>query len=186
MKELKGIYQKYQESIVPDWIASKKSKSVMAVPRIMKVSVNMGLGAVKEDAKGFEQLVAEFTQIVGQKPIVTKAQRAISGFSVREGMNVGVKVTLRGKKMYAFLDKVFNYVLPRTRDFRGLPSDGFDGNGNYSFGLVDQMVFLEIDPNKVKRRHGMQVTIVTNTKDDTIAAQLLTAIGLPFAKKEEE
>ncbi len=185
MKEIKGIYQKYKEDVVPNWIEKKGSKSSMAVPRITKVAVNMGLGAVKEDAKALEQLVAEFTQIVGQKPLVTKAHRAIAGFNVREGMNVGVKVTLRGKKMYAFMEKVFNYVLPRTRDFRGLPRDGFDGNGNYSFGLVDQMVFLEIDPNKVKRRHGMQATIVTNTNDDTIAAQLLTDLGLPFAKEEE-
>ncbi len=184
MKDLNGLYYKYFNEVVPSFVAGGKYKTPMAIPKITKVTVNMGLGAVKESKNEFEELVKQLTQITAQKPVITKSRKSIAGFNVREGMNVGAKVTLRGKRMYNFLEKIFNYVLPRTRDFRGLPIRGFDGMGNYTFGLEDQMVFLELDPNKIKRRQGMQVCITTTAKTDAEAKELLVNLGLPLEKKE--
>ncbi|MCA9392118.1 50S ribosomal protein L5 [candidate division WWE3 bacterium] len=180
-----NIRTTYNDKFVPEYMASRNIKTTMAVPKIAKVSVSMGLGSVKENDKEREELVREFVQIVGQAAVVTKARKSIAGFNIREGMEIGVKATLRGRRMDNFLEKIFNYVLPRTRDFRGLPASGFDGNGNYSFGIDDQMIFLEIDPNKVRRRQGLQVTIVTTANTDEDAKELLLALGLPLQKEED-
>ncbi len=185
MKEIKSMQQKYKEEVVPRWLKEKGYTTEMAVPRITKVVINMGLGALKENQKEIDTYVEQLELIAGQKPVVRHAKQSIAGFNLREGMKIGAAVTLRGQRMYNFLEKVFNYVLPRTRDFRGLSAKGFDGHGNYSFGLDDQMLFLEIDPNKVKRRQGLQVTIVTTTDDDEKAKELLEELGLPLRKEEK-
>lgn len=185
MKELTGMRQKYQDQVRAELIKEGTFRSVMQVPKIEKVVVAMGLGSVKENEKEFDEIVGQLKAICGQKPVVSITKKSIAGFSVREGMRVGAKVTLRGQKMYNFLDKTVNYVLPRTRDFRGLSRNGFDGNGNYSFGFEDQMVFLELDPSKIKRRQGLQITIVTSAKSNAEAELLLEKLGMPFVKKEE-
>ncbi len=185
MKEIKPIQQKFKEDIQLEWIKQDQYSNPMAIPRVVKVVVNMGLGYTKDNEKDRNQAVEELRLITGQTPLRTTARKAISAFGIREGMEIGAKVTLRGNRMYQFLDKVFNFVLPQTRDFRGLPSSGFDGQGNYSFGLEDQMVFLEIDPNKTNRRRGLQITIVTNTNDDQEAEKLLRELGLPLQKGGE-
>jgi large subunit ribosomal protein L5 len=186
MKELTSIERKYKEQVLPKWMEEKSYKSVMAVPKLKKVVLNMGLGAFKEAQGEVDTYVEQLERIAGQKPVVTVAKQSIAGFNLREGMKVGAKVTLRGNRMYAFLEKVFNYVLPRTRDFQGLSPNGFDGHGNYSFGLEDQMLFLEIDPNKVRRRQGLQVTIDTSAQSDSEAKELLLELGLPLKKNDDE
>jgi len=175
----------YKETVAPGMLSSGMVKNIMAVPKIEKVIVNTGIGEIEENEEMIKHLFEQMTLITGQRPVIAKAKKSIAGFNVREGLPVGIRVTLRGERMYQFLDKVFNYVLPRTRDFQGLALSGFDGNGNYSFGLTEQLPFLEVDPNKVRRSFGLQVTIVTSTYDDTMARELLKGLGSPFEEENK-
>ncbi|MDR3765100.1 MAG: 50S ribosomal protein L5 [Acidobacteriota bacterium] len=154
--------------------------NIMAVPNLEKVVVNMGVGEATQNAKVLDPAVAELAQITGQKPVVTKAKKSIAAFKVREGMPIGCMVTLRGDRMYEFLDRLINVALPRVRDFRGVPTRSFDGRGNYTLGLKDQLIFPEIDYSKVEHQKGMNITIVTTAQSDEHARALLKAIGMPF------
>ena len=159
-------------------------KNVMQVPRINKVVLNIGLGSEQENAKSLEAAMADMTTITGQKPIMTKARTSIANFKLREGRIIGTKVTLRGDKMWAFLDRLLNAALPRVRDFRGVSPDAFDGRGNYTLGLKDQLIFPEIEYDKIDKLRGMEVTIVTTAKSDDHARLMLSALGMPFKKEE--
>ncbi|MEO9264526.1 MAG: 50S ribosomal protein L5 [Candidatus Baltobacteraceae bacterium] len=152
------------------------------IPKLEKVVVNMSVGEAITNSKALDAAVAELVAITGQKPVITKAKKSIAAFKLREGMNIGAKVTLRGERMYVFLDKLFNIVLPRIRDFRGLPAKSFDGRGNYNLGLREQLVFPEINFDKVDKARGMDITIVTTAKSDEEAAEFLSAMGLPIQK----
>jgi large subunit ribosomal protein L5 len=152
----------------------------MAAPRLEKVVVNMGVGEATQNAKVLDPAVAELAQITGQKPVITRAKKSIAAFKVREGMPIGCMVTLRGDRMYEFLDRLVNVALPRVRDFRGVPSRSFDGRGNYTLGLRDQLIFPEIDYSKVEHQKGMNITIVTTATSDEHGHALLKAIGMPF------
>ncbi len=152
----------------------------MQVPRLRKVVVSMGVGQAVQDPKLLDGAVADLAQITGQKPVITKAKKSISNFKIREGMKIGAKVTLRGAMMYEFLDRLFNIVLPRVRDFSGIPSKSFDGRGNFAMGLKEQLVFPEIDYDKIDRTRGMNIVIDTTAKTDEEARELLRALGLPF------
>jgi large subunit ribosomal protein L5 len=154
----------------------------MAVPKIEKVVLNMGMGEAIANAKILDTAVEELTTITGQKPVVTKAKKSIASFKLREGQSIGTMVTLRGEKMYEFLDRLINIALPRVRDFRGLPTKSFDGRGNYTLGVRDHLIFPEIDPVKVDKSKGMNITIVTTAKSDELARSLLRELGMPFAK----
>jgi large subunit ribosomal protein L5 len=156
--------------------------NVNEIPKFKKVVVNMSVGEAIANPKSLDAAVAELAAITGQKPIVTKAKKSIAAFKLREGMNIGAKVTLRGERMYVFLDKLFNVVLPRIRDFRGLPPKSFDGRGNYNLGLREQLVFPEINYDKVDKTRGMDITIVTSAKTDEEASEFLVAMGLPLQK----
>jgi len=158
-------------------------KNVMAVPRLEKVVVNMGVGEATQNAKVLDPAVAELQQVTGQKPVITKAKKSIAAFKVREGMPIGAMVTLRGDRMYEFLDRLMNVALPRVRDFRGVSTKSFDGRGNYTLGLHDQLIFPEIDYAKVEKLKGMNVTIVTTAKTDDHARALLKQIGMPFRQQ---
>jgi large subunit ribosomal protein L5 len=154
----------------------------MAVPKVEKVVLNMGMGEAISNAKLLDTAVDELTTITGQKPVVTKAKKSIASFKLREGQSIGTMVTLRGEKMYEFLDRLINIALPRVRDFRGVPTKSFDGRGNYTLGIRDHLIFPEIDPVKVDKSKGMNITIVTTAKSDEQARSLLRELGLPFAK----
>lgn len=154
----------------------------MAVPKIEKVVLNMGMGEAISNAKLLDTAVEELTTITGQKPVVTKAKKSIASFKLREGQSIGTMVTLRGEKMYEFLDRLINIALPRVRDFRGVPTKSFDGRGNYTLGVRDHLIFPEIDAGKVDKSKGMNITIVTTAKNDEQARSLLRELGLPFAK----
>ena len=154
--------------------------NVMQVPRPVKVVVNMGVGEAIREARLLDGAVRDLTQITGQKPLVTKAKKSIAGFKLREGMSIGAKVTLRGDRMWEFLDRLLSVVLPRIRDFRGLAPKGFDGHGNYTFGLTEQLVFPEIDYDKIEKVRGMDITLVTTATDDEQGRALLRALGFPF------
>jgi large subunit ribosomal protein L5 len=154
----------------------------MAVPKIEKVVLNMGMGEAIANAKILDTAVEELTTITGQKPVITKAKKSIASFKLREGQSIGTMVTLRGEKMYEFLDRLINIALPRVRDFRGVPTKSFDGRGNYTLGVRDHLIFPEIDAGKVDKSKGMNITIVTTAKDDEQARSLLRELGLPFAK----
>ena len=157
-------------------------KNPMAVPKIEKVVLNMGMGEAISNAKLLDTAVEELSTITGQKPVVTKAKKSIASFKLREGQSIGTMVTLRGEKMYEFLDRLINIALPRVRDFRGVPTKSFDGRGNYTLGVRDHLIFPEIDAGKVDKSKGMNITIVTTAKDDEQARSLLRELGLPFAK----
>jgi large subunit ribosomal protein L5 len=157
-------------------------KNVHQIPKLEKVVINMSVGEAITNPKALDSAVSELVAITGQKPVVTKAKKSIAAFKLREGMNIGAKVTLRGERMYVFLDKLFNIVLPRIRDFRGLPPKSFDGRGNYNLGLREQLVFPEINFDKVDKTRGMDITIVTTAKSDEEASEFLTAMGLPLQK----
>ncbi|HEX3071690.1 MAG TPA: 50S ribosomal protein L5 [Thermoanaerobaculia bacterium] len=157
-------------------------KNPMAVPKVEKVVLNMGMGEAISNAKILDSAVDELGQITGQKPIITKAKKSIASFKLREGQAIGAMVTLRGEKMYEFLDRLISTALPRVRDFRGVPSKSFDGRGNYTLGIRDHLIFPEIDITKVDKSKGMNITIVTNAKDDDQARFLLRELGLPFTK----
>ncbi len=172
----------YREKIVPALMREFNYKSVMAVPRLEKVTINMGLGEATQNPKILDGAVRELAQITGQRPVVTKAKKSVSAFKLREGMSIGCMVTLRGDRMYEFLDRLFNIALPRVRDFRGLSTKSFDGRGNYTLGIRDQLIFPEIDYNKVDKLKGMNVCITTTAETDAEALSLLQQLGMPFAR----
>ena len=174
------LYERLKKEIVPKLMRELGYKNVMQVPKVEKVVVNVGLGEMKEDPKVMEGCIRDIALITGQRPVITRAKRSISDFKITKGDPVGCKVTLRGLRAYVFLEKLFNLVLPKTRDFRGLPSAGFDGRGNYSLGLDEQLVFPEIKYDEVEKVHGMDITIVTTAKTDREAYYLLKELGMPF------
>ncbi|MEY2503256.1 MAG: large subunit ribosomal protein [Verrucomicrobiota bacterium] len=176
---LKELYQTEVRKKIQDQFGIKNP---MAVPKIEKVVLNMGMGEAISNAKILDSAVDELGQITGQKPIITKAKKSIASFKLREGQAIGAMVTLRGEKMYEFLDRLISTALPRVRDFRGVPSKSFDGRGNYTLGVRDHLIFPEIDITKVDKSKGMNITIVTNAKDDDQARFLLRELGLPFTK----
>jgi len=176
------LKDKYFDQVVPEMMKKFKYKSVMAVPRLIKVIINMGLGSASKDSKIMDEAIKEIAAISGQKPIVTKAKKSISNFGLRKDMPVGCKVTLRSKRMYEFLDKFINVATARIRDFRGVPSDAFDGRGNYTIGLKEQLIFPEIDFDQVTTTLGMNITIVTSARNDEEGQSLLKMIGMPFKK----
>jgi len=174
------LRDRFQKEIAPALQKELELKNPMAVPRLHKIVVNMGVGEATQNAKVLDPAVAELGQITGQKPVVTKAKKSIAAFKVREGQSIGAMVTLRGDRMYEFLDRLINVVLPRVRDFRGVSTKSFDGRGNYTLGLRDQLIFPEIDYAKVDKLKGMNVTIVTTAKSDNEARALLRSFGMPF------
>jgi large subunit ribosomal protein L5 len=176
------LKEKYKEQVRKQLQEKFAYKNVNQIPKLEKVVINMSLTEAITNAKALDAAVAELVAITGQKPVITKAKKSIAAFKLREGMNVGAKVTLRGERMYVFLDKLFNIVLPRIRDFRGLPPKSFDGRGNYNMGLKEQLVFPEINFDKVDKARGMDITIVTTAKSDEEASEFLTAMGLPLQK----
>ena len=172
----------YKDEIVDAMIKKFGYKNIMEVPKLDKVVINMGVGEAKENAKVLESAVRDLEIITGQKPIVTKAKKSIANFKIREGMSIGCKVTLRGEKMYDFLDRLVNLALPRVRDFRGVNPNSFDGRGNYSLGIKEQLIFPEIEYDKVDKVRGMDVICVTTAKTDEEARELLRLFNMPFAK----
>jgi large subunit ribosomal protein L5 len=174
------LKQHYKKSVVPALVKEFGYKNVMAVPKVEKVSVNIGLGEATQNAKLMDGAVNELGQIAGQKPVVTKAKKSIAAFKLREGMSIGAMVTLRGDRMYEFLDRLMNVALPRVRDFRGVSSKSFDGRGNYTLGVRDQLIFPEIDYNKVEKVKGMNISITTSAKTDAEGLALLRHMGMPF------
>jgi large subunit ribosomal protein L5 len=176
------LKNKYKTEVVPALVKKFNYTSTMQVPRIEKIVVNIGVGDASSNAKFIEDSVKELTQITGQKPVITKAKKSIATFKIREGMNIGCKVTLRGQKMFDFYDKLISVALPRTRDFRGISKTGFDGRGNYTLGVREQLIFPEINYEQVSRVRGMDVIIVTTAKSDEEARELLAALGTPFQK----
>ncbi len=176
------LKEKYLKEVVPAMQAKFKYKSPMEVPKLEKVVINMGVGDVKENPKAIDSAAKDLAIITGQKPIITKAKKSISNFKLRKGMSIGCKVTLRGTRMYNFVDKLFNVALPRVRDFRGVSPNSFDGRGNYSLGLREQLIFPEIEYDKVEKVRGMDVTFVTTAKTDEEARELLKLLGMPFSQ----
>lgn len=179
MNRLKEYYQK---EVVPALMKSLGLDNVMQVPKIQKVVVNIGLGEALDNPKALEAASADLMAITGQKPVITKARRSIAAFKLREGRAIGAKVTLRGERMWSFLDRLMNVALPRVRDFRGVSRDAFDGRGNYTLGLREQLIFPEIEYDKIDKIRGMEITIVTTAKSDDHAAALLEMLGMPFRK----
>jgi len=171
---------KYKDVVADELMKSQGYSSKMQVPAIKKIVLNLCV-SVNYDRDTLTALADDLGKITGQKPVITKAKKSVSNFKLREGMSIGAKVTLRGNRMYEFMDRLVNVALPRIRDFRGLPGSSFDGQGNYSMGLQEQTVFPEIDPDRVKHTHGMDITFVTSAKEDGEAKELLTMMGMPFA-----
>ena len=176
------LREKYTTDVVPAMQEKFGYKNIMEVPKLEKVVVNMGLGDCKDNAKGLEAAVGDLAQITGQAPLVTKAKKSVANFKVREGQNVGAKVTLRQEKMYEFIDKLFNVALPRVRDFQGLSNKSFDGRGNYACGVKEQLIFPEIDYDKIDQIRGMDIMFVTTAKTDEEAHELLRLLGLPYSR----
>ncbi len=174
------LKEQYEKEVVPALMKKFNYKSVMEVPKLDKIVINIGLGDVKENPKDLENAMKELAQITGQKPIVTKSKKAIAAFKLRAGVPIGCKVTLRKGKMYDFANKLFNVALPRVRDFRGVPSNSFDGRGNYSMGIKEQLIFPEIEYEKVDKVRGMDIIFVTTAKSDEEAKELLKLLGMPF------
>jgi large subunit ribosomal protein L5 len=177
------LKERYKAQIAPELMREFKYGNAMQVPRVEKVTVNIGLGEARENARAVETATADIATITGQKPVVTRAKKAIANFKIREKMPVGVAVTLRGNRMYEFLDRLLNAALPRIRDFHGVPTKAFDGRGNFSLGVREQLIFPEIDYDKVDRIRGMQINIVTTAKTDEEGRRLLELMGMPFAKE---
>jgi large subunit ribosomal protein L5 len=176
------LKDKFLNEITPGLIQKFNYSSVMQVPKVEKVVINLGLGEAVANSKILDVAVKELEIISGQKPVITRAKKSIAGFKLREGMAIGAKVTLRGDRMYYFLDKLFNVALPRVRDFRGVSNKSFDGRGNYTLGLKEQLIFPEIEYDKVDKVRGMDVVIVTTAKSDEESLELLTQLGMPFVK----
>ena len=176
------LREKYESAVRHSLIEKFNYSSVMEAPKVTKIVVNMGVGDAITNSKALDDAVSEMTQLTGQKPVVTKAKKSIANFKLREGMPIGCKVTLRGAKMYDFLDKLVNIALPRVRDFQGVSSKSFDGRGNYTLGVKEQLIFPEINYDKVNRVRGMDIVIVTTAKNDLEGLELLTQLGMPFKK----
>ena len=176
------LKEQYVSEAVPALIKKFQYKSVMQVPKLEKIVINVGAGEARENSKAIDAISADLAAITGQKPMVCKAKKSVANFKLREGMNIGVKVTLRGDRMYEFLDRLFNVALPRVRDFRGINPNSFDGRGNYNMGLKEQLIFPEIDFDKIDKVRGMDICFVTTAKTDEEARELLVLMGAPFAK----
>jgi large subunit ribosomal protein L5 len=176
------LKDKFVKEVTPALMSKFNYKSVMEVPKLEKIVVNMGVGDAVANAKALDNAVEELATITGQKPVVTRAKKSIAGFRLREGMPIGAKVTLRGERMYEFLDKLVSVSLPRVRDFRGISKKAFDGRGNYTLGIKEQLIFPEIDYDKVSKVRGMDIVIVTTAKTDEESRELLTQFGMPFQK----
>ena len=176
------LKEKYLNEVSPALMSKFEYKSVMQLPKVEKIVINMGVGDAVQNSKALDAAVEELTIITGQKPVVTKAKKSIAGFRLREGMPIGAKVTLRGERMYEFLDKLISIALPRVRDFRGVSKKAFDGRGNYTLGVKEQRIFPEIDYDKVSKVRGMDIVIVTTANSDEEARELLTQFGMPFQK----
>ena len=175
------LKDKYLQEVAPAMMQKFQYKSVMQIPKLEKIVINMGLGDTKDNAKGLDAAVSELATISGQKPVVTKAKKSVAAFKVRQGMNIGAKVTLRGAIMYEFADRLLNVALPRVRDFRGVSTKSFDGRGNYSLGIKEQLIFPEIEYDKVDKIRGMDIVFVTTAKTDEEARELLRLLGMPYA-----
>ena len=176
------LKEKFSKEITPALMSKFEYTSVMQVPKVDKIVINMGVGDAVQNSKALDAAVEDLTIISGQKPVVTKAKKSIAGFRLREGMPIGAKVTLRGERMYEFLDKLISVSLPRVRDFRGVSKKSFDGRGNYTLGVKEQLIFPEIDYDKVSKVRGMDIVIVTTANSDEEARELLTQFGMPFQK----
>ena len=176
-----ALKEKYKNEVAQEMMKKFNYKNVMEIPKIEKVIINMGVGEAIHNSKVLDAAVGDLTQIAGQKPVITKAKKSIAAFKLREGMAIGTKVTMRGERMYIFLDKLINIALPRVRDFRGINPKSFDGRGNYSMGLKEQLIFPEIDYDKIDKIRGMDIIIVTTAKTDEEARELLRLMGMPFA-----
>ena len=176
------LKERYESEVAPALKKALNLDNVMEIPRIKKIVVNVGVGEALDNAKALDAAVSDMTQITGQKPVITKARQSIANFKLREGRAIGVKVTLRGERMWAFLDRLINVALPRVRDFRGISPDAFDGRGNYTLGLREQLVFPEIEYDKIDKLRGLEVAIVTTARTDDEARQLLLMLGMPFRK----
>lgn len=176
------LHDKYNEEIVPAMISKFGYKNVMQVPKLEKIVVNMGVGEAKDNAKVLESAISDMETITGQKAVITKAKKSIANFKIREGMQIGCKTTLRGEKMYDFADRLINLALPRVRDFRGVSADSFDGRGNYALGIKEQLIFPEIEYDKIDKVRGMDVIFVTTAKTDEEARELIRLFGMPYAR----
>ena len=174
------LKERYQKEVIPGLAKSLGRENPLALPRLEKIVVNMGVGSATAEKKRLEEAVAALTLIAAQKPLITRARKSVAAFRLREGMQIGCKVTLRGTRMYEFLDRLISLALPRVRDFRGLNPDGFDGHGNYSLGLSEQLVFPELNPDKFTNPQGMNITIVTSVDSDDESRELLRQLGMPF------
>lgn len=177
-----GLKERYRQEVVPSLLKEFSYKNPMQVPTLHKVVVNIGMGEVIQNSKAMDAAVADLTTITGQRPVITRAKKSVAAFKLREGMPIGCMVTLRGDRMYYFLDKLINVALPRIRDFQGISSDAFDGRGNYTLGLREQLVFPEIDYDKIDKLRGMEVSIVTTAHSDQEGRRLLALLGMPFKK----
>ncbi len=177
---MEKLREQYEKEVVPALMKKFNYKSVMQVPKLDKIVLNIGLGDIRDNPKALENAINDLSIITGQKPVITKAKKSIAAFKIREGVNVGCKVTLRREKMYEFAYKLFNVALPRVRDFRGVSGNSFDGRGNYSMGVKEQLIFPEIEYDKIDKLRGMDIIIVTTAKSDEEAKELLTLLGMPF------
>ena len=173
---------KYTNEVAPALMQKFGYKSVMQIPKLDKITINVGCGEARDNAKVLDAVVADLTKIAGQKPVITKAKKSVANFKLREGMNIGAKVTLRGARMWEFLDRLFSIALPRVRDFRGINPNGFDGRGNYAMGVKEQLIFPEIEYDKIDKIRGMDIVFTTTANTDEEARELLTLLGAPFAK----
>ena len=173
---------KYTQEVSPALMKKFEYKSVMQIPKLEKITVNVGAGEARDNAKVLDSVVADLTKITGQKPVVTKAKKSVANFKLREGMNIGAKVTLRGDRMWEFMDRLFSVALPRVRDFRGINPNGFDGRGNYALGVKEQLIFPEIEYDKIDKIRGMDIIFTTTAMNDEEAREMLTLLGAPFAK----
>jgi len=178
-----GLKERYKEEVVPGLMKALNLENIMQVPRLKKIVVNIGVGEALENAKSLEGAVSDLTSITGQQPIITRARKSIAAFKLREGRAIGAKVTLRGERMWAFLDRLMNVALPRVRDFRGVSPNSFDGRGNYTLGLREQLVFPEVDYDQIDKVRGMEVSIVTTARTDEEGRELLQMLGMPFRKE---
>jgi len=180
------LYTKYKEEITKKLKEQFEYENVMAIPKVDKITINAGVGEAVSDRKALDVVADSLATITGQRPVLTKARKSISNFKLREGMPIGAKVTLRGKRMYEFLDRFINLALPRTRDFQGVPDKSFDGRGNYNLGVQEHIIFPEINSDNVDRIHGFQITVVTTAETDEEAYALLKELGMPFRKRNKE
>ena len=182
-EKMPNLKKKYQDEVAPALMQKFGYKSPMQIPRLDKIVVNCGCGEARDNSKVLEAVVSDLTTITGQKAILTKAKKSVANFKLREGMNIGAKVTLRGDRMWEFLDRLFNVALPRVRDFRGINPNAFDGRGNYAMGIKEQLIFPEIEYDKIDKIRGMDIVITTTARTDEEAKELLTLVGAPFATK---